>query len=79
MSGPYHRLGPEWDEFFRRTEKKGLLPWPTVAEIWNRRSGENLSHIQANAIACRAARKIRAAIKRDPLLRATAISQGLTV
>ena len=79
MSGPYHRLGPEWDEFFRRTDKKGLLPWPTVAAIWNRRSGDNLSDVQVNAIACRAARKIRAAIRRDPILRSTAISQGLTV
>ena len=78
MSGPAERLGPEWDLFFRNTDKKGLLPWQTVAAIWNRRTGDNLSEVQVNAIGQRAARKIQALIARDPVLRSEALSQGLS-
>lgn len=69
MSGPAERLGPEWDLFFRNTDKKGLLPWQTVAAIWNRRTGDNLSEVQVNAIGQRAIRKVKETLMMDPAFR----------
>lgn len=63
-------LGPEWALFFRRTDRHGLLPWETVAQAWNRKSGESLDEKTTRTIGNRAELKIRRAINRDPKLRA---------
>lgn len=54
----------EKSRMLRLSREQDLRPWSSVAQEWNRRSGENLSDQHVCVIGRRAGRKLRTALAR---------------